>query len=77
MWPFSPTSRKSAPHAFAKKRARLMLHLGSFELATTTLGKGSKRIGIGRKMCASGAVRESDSTSGGATSIAAFTGRKC
>jgi len=51
IWPFSPTSRKSAPHASAMRRARSMLHRGSFELATTTLGNGSGAlVSAGRRV---------------------------
>jgi hypothetical protein len=53
---------KVSPHASAKRQVRLMLRRGSFELATTALGKGSGRIGTGRKTCASGVACVSDST---------------
>src|SRR5437660_9888431 len=47
MCPASPIITNSLPHAVAKACARMTVTNGSFELATTTLGNGSRTSGIG------------------------------
>src|SRR4029453_19245203 len=47
MWPASSIITNSLPHALANVCARATVTNGSFELATTTLGKGSRTTGIG------------------------------
>src|SRR5436305_10831355 len=47
MCPASPIITNSLPHAVANACARVTVTNGSFELATTTIGNGSRSSGIG------------------------------
>lgn len=73
MWPAHSTTTRRLPHDMANISARLSSTRGSLLLATTILGNGKGRRGIGLNPRTAAGVWAGESTSEGETKSAAFT----